>query len=138
MKNFCRVLFVLGVLLSGKAWSHEGHDHDAPTTIKAPKGGIIKALDESRVEVVSKGKNIKIYLYDKAMKSAPSSEFKITAKAELPRTKKIDEIKLEARDNFFEGNYDAKGIHRYTLKLEVNHTKVNEPTNLSFTIEPRK
>ena len=142
MKNVLRLVTIMGAVVAASftapVTAHEGHDHDAPTTIKAPKGGIIKALDESRVEVVAKGKNIKIYLYDKTMKPAPASDFKIAAKAELPRTKKVDEIKLEPKDNFFEGNYDAKGAHRYTLKLDVNHSKINETVALNFTIEPRK
>lgn len=120
------------------AMAHEGHDHDAPTTLKAPKGGVIKALDESRVEVVSAGKDVKIYLYDKEMKPAAPSGFKIEAKAELPRTKKEEVISLKAKDSFLEGSYDAKGSHRYTLKLAVTDSKTGRTDNLTFTIEPRK
>jgi hypothetical protein len=119
-------------------FAHEGHNHDAPTTIKAPKGGMIKALDESRVEVLSKGSNLKIYLYDKDMKPAASGDFKITAKAVIPRSKKTEDIKLEAKDVFYEGIYDAKGLHRYTLKLEVTHSKLGHTDDLTFNIEPRK
>lgn len=132
------LLLIAALIISTSAVAHEGHDHDAPTTLKAPKGGIIKALDESRVEVVSKGKELKIFVYDKEMKPALASEFKLIAKAELPRTKKIEDIKLVAKENFFEGTYDAKGAHRYTLKLEVKDSKMNHTDHLTFTIEPRK
>lgn len=118
--------------------AHEGKDHDAPTTIKAPKGGIVKALDQSRVEVLAKGKNIKIYLYDRDMKPAAINDFKIIAQAEHPRSKKVEDIKLDPKDSFFDGTYDAKGVHRYKLKLDVTHAKTGQTDSLTFNIEPRK
>jgi hypothetical protein len=118
--------------------AHEGHDHDAPTTLRAPKGGVIKALDQSRVEVVSKGKDIKIFVYDQEMKPAPTADFQIVAKAALPRTKKEEDVRLVSKDNFFEGSFDAKGAHRYTLKLAVTALKMSRTDHLTFTIEPRK
>jgi hypothetical protein len=132
MKTLIAALFAL------TAFSHEGHDHDAPTTIQAPKGGVVKALDEARVEAVSKGKDIKIYLYDKDMKPKSTKGFTLKATAELPRTKKTEEVKLTAKESSFEGSYDAKGMHRYTLKLEVTDPGTGHSDQLSFTIEPRK
>ena len=124
--------------VSAPAFAHEGHNHDAPTTIQAPKGGVVKALDESRVEVVAKGKDIKIYFYDKEMKPREASGFKVTAIAELPRGKKSEVVNLGAKEAQLEGTYDAKGAHRYTLKLNVTDSKTGRADNLSFTIEPRK
>lgn len=138
MRGFILALAVCVGFLSTVSLAHEGHNHDAPATIKAPKGGMIKVLDESRIEVLSKGPSLKIYLYDKDMKPAISGDFKITAKAVTPRTKKTEDIKLEAKDGFYEGVYDAKGLHRYALKLEVTHSKFGHIDNLTFNIEPRK
>ena len=137
MRNLAIVL-AFWAFSSAALVAHEGHEHDAPTTIKAPKGGVVKSLDASRVEVVTKGKNIKIYLYDQDMKPATAGEFSIVAQAELPRSKKVEEIKLEPKDSFFEGNYDAKGVHRYKLKLEVTHSKTGQTDKLTFNVEPRK
>lgn len=131
-----KILFAALFALS--AFAHEGHDHDAPTAIPAPKGGIVKALDETRVEAVSKGKDLKIFVYDKDMKPLAAKGFSLKATAELPRSKKTEEIKLEAKENFFEGSYDAKGIHRYTLKLQITAPGANHSDTISFTIEPRK
>lgn len=133
----------IAILITLGAWSlnaiaHEGHNHDAPTSLKAPKGGIIKALDEARVEVVAKGKDLKIYVYDKEMKPAQASTFKVIATAELPRTKKEESVALNAQDTFFDAVYEAKGAHRYTLKLAVTDPKTNRTDNLTFTVEPRK
>ncbi len=132
------VIVALVMTIGSPLMAHEGHDHDAPTTLKAPKGGVIKSLDLSRVEVVSRGKDLKIYVYDKEMKPASTSEFQITAKAELPRTKKVEDVKLASKEDFFEGSFDAKGAHRYTLKLAVTDSKTSRTDNLTFTIEPRK
>jgi hypothetical protein len=137
-----KAIFILTLILSGvvstKTYSHEGQDHDAPTTLKAPKGGVIKALDESRVEVVSKGKDVKIYFYDKTMKPLVLSRFKVLAKAELPRTGRQETLALIDQSQFFEASYDAKGVHRYTLKLSITDTAIGRTENLNFTVEPRK
>lgn len=137
MRNLAKALAFLA-FSSTALMAHEGKDHDAPTTIKAPKGGVVKSLDASRVEVVAKGKSIKIYLYDRDMKPAAPGEFNVVAQAELPRSKKVEEIKLEPKDSFFEGSYDAKGVHRYKLKLEVTHSKTSQTDKLTFNVEPRK
>ncbi len=138
MKKLATLSALAFVLSSPFGFGHEGHNHDAPTTLKAPKGGVIKALDRARVEVVSKGKDVKVYVYDKGMKPAPASEFKISAQAELPRSKGKTDVALTPKENFFEGSYDAKGSHRYTLKLAVTDSKTGRTDNLTFTIEPRK
>lgn len=137
MRKLAMGLFFMA-FSSAALLAHEGHDHDAPTTIKAPKGGVVKSLDASRVELVTKGKNIKIYLYDREMKPAAPGEFSVIAQAELPRSKKVEEIKLEPKDAFFEGSYDAKRVHRYKLKLEVTHAKTGQTDKLTFNVEPRK
>lgn len=138
MKKFLIMAAIAIGAWSSNTLAHEGHDHDAPVTLKAPKGGLIKALDESRIEVVAKGTELKVYVYDKEMKPAQASRFQLVASAELPRLKKVDSLTLSAQKTFFEGNYDAKGAHRYTLKLAVTDSKTNRTDNLTFTIEPRK
>lgn len=125
-------------ILSTQLHAHNGVDHDAPTTLKAPKGGIIKSLDESKIEVVSKGSNIKIYVYGKDLKPTPPTGLKIDATAVMPRGKTAEVIPLSTGSNFFEGSFDAKGAHRYTLKLSVTELKSNRTEVLTFTIEPRK
>ncbi|MEY4632226.1 MAG: hypothetical protein RIQ81_2346 [Pseudomonadota bacterium] len=118
--------------------AHNGVDHDAPTTVKAPKGGIIKSLDDSKVEVVSKGSSIKIYVYGNDLKPIPATTLKIDATAVMPRSKKSEVVSLSMAENMFEGSYDAKGAHRYTLRLSVTELKSNRTEILTFTIEPRK
>jgi hypothetical protein len=120
------------------AWAHEGHDHNAPSQTQAPKGGVMKSLERTHVEVVSKGKDVKIYLYDKELKPQDAATYKVSATAELPRTKKAEAVPLTAKANFFEGSFDAKGAHRYTLKLAITDPKTKHDDRMEFTIEPRK
>jgi len=131
-------LILLSALILLPAQAHEGHDHDAPVTIKAPKGGMIKALDIALVEVVSKGKDIKVYVYDQELKPRPAATFTIVAKAEMPRTKKVEPVSLVDKGEWFEGSFDAKGVHRYTLRLAVTDQKTGRTDPISFIIEPRK
>ncbi len=125
-------------LFVSTSFAHEGHDHDSPKSLKAPKGGIIKSLEESYIEVVSKGKDLKIYIYDKEMKQKDPSTFKASATAEMPRTKKKESIPLQVKENTLEASYDAKGAHRYTLTVEVTDPAVGHKDSLQFTIEPKK
>jgi hypothetical protein len=116
--------------------AHEGHDHDAPTTIVAPKGGSIKSLEEHYVEVTSKKNDLKIYFYAKDLKPVPVTLFKVKASAFNPKTKKTDEIKLVAKEKYLETTFEAKGTHRYDFILEV--TPIEHTDKLTFTIETKK
>ena len=126
------------LLLSGNIFAHEGHDHDGPVKVQAPKGGMIKMLDDSYLEVVNKGKTFNIYLYDKDLKPIDAKTFAITAKVQKPRGKTMEDVKLEAKDLNLEGSFDAKGIHRYTLILNVKSPKEEHADTVKFTIEPKK
>ncbi len=142
MRNKFRILafvFVaIGFVSGDRALAHGGDDHDTPMTMNAPKGGVVKGLEETNVEVVSKGKELTIYLYDKGMKPKSVSGFTVTAKAELPRSKKQDEIKLTANENSYSASYDAKGLHRYTLLVAIKDPATGHDDRLKFTIEPKK
>ncbi len=130
---------LLGIItLNQPLIAHEGHNHDKPTTIKAPKGGVVKALDKSRVEVVSKGSNIKIFLYDKEMNQAPAVDYKIKAQIKLPRVQKTQDISFSLQENHYEANYDVKKTHRFTLMLAVTDPANGHTYDLTFNIEPRK
>ncbi|WP_415063054.1 hypothetical protein [Bdellovibrio sp.] len=138
MKNLTFATIIALTMTFSTTWAHEGHDHDAPKTIQAPKGGVLKGTESFNVEVVSKGKDLKVYFYDLEMKPKDIQNYKIDAKIELPRNKKTDTMTFKASSNFLEGSYDAKGAHRYTLILDVLAPEAGHPDTLKFTIEPRK
>lgn len=137
MKKF--KTFTIGLLLiSSFAQSHGGHDHDAPSKVAAPKGGTIRELENTYVEVVSKQKSIKIYLYDKELKPKSTQGFKVELKAEIPRTKKMEPIESQISDLFIEANYDAKKLHRYTLHIQITDPTTGHNDQLKYTLEPRR
>ena len=138
--KFLKILLLTAALmgLSQTTLAHEGHDHDAPGMVKAPKGGMIKSLDNIHVEVVSKGQNVQIHYYNKELKPVDVSGYPTTAEIELPRTKKKESITLNKVGQNFEYTYDAKNAHRYTLSLAVTDPSIKETVKLTFTIEPRK
>ncbi|MGE0763699.1 MAG: hypothetical protein AB7N80_10515 [Bdellovibrionales bacterium] len=135
MKKYFLALVLIKAVAAA---AHEGHDHDAPTLLKAPKGGVIKSLEKTNVEVVSRGKNLKIYLYDKEKRQQKTSRYNVRAQAQLPRTEKLEEIPLSTTDEHFEATFDAKGMHRYTLILTVKDGQTGHDDRLTFTIEPKK
>lgn len=137
--RFMALVFLLGGVAIGEtAYGHGGEDHDTPITMNAPKGGVVKTLEKTNVEVVAKGKEIFIYLYDKAMRPKSNSGFTVSAKAELPRSKKQEEIKLTSKETSYDATYDAKGLHRYTLLVAIKDPATGHDDRLKFTIEPKK
>ncbi|KYG62345.1 hypothetical protein AZI87_17640 [Bdellovibrio bacteriovorus] len=134
MKN---LIFALVFCFSISSLAHEGH-HDAPGMVQAPKGGVIKSLEESHIEVVAKGNEVKVYLYSKDLKPADASRFKIKLSAELPRAKKKEALEFKANGNVLESSFDAKGAHRYTLIVNISDSVSGHDDVLKFTVEPRK
>lgn len=130
--------FALVLLFAFSTWAHPGHDHNAPGAVEAPKGGMIKSLEETHVELVHKGTELRIYLYDLNMKIKDPTQFKLTATAELPRSKKGEVITFAVKDGALVGQYDAKGTHRYTLKLAILDPSTGHNDRMDFIVEPRK
>lgn len=128
---------VAGMFLSLSTFAHEGHDHDAPSKVEAPKGGNIKSTEEFHVEVVAKGADIKVYLYELDLKPADASAYKVTLATELPRTKKSEPLTFKASGNMLEATFNAKSAHRYTLIVTAQKGEAHSD-KLNFTIEPRK
>lgn len=137
MKKFKSITLTL-LLFVGIARGHGGHDHDAPAKVAAPKGGFIRELENTYVEVVSKQKDLKIYFYDKELKPKNTEGFKVSLSAEIPRSKKIEPIENKFSESQIEAQYDAKNLHRYTLRMEITDPSTGHTDQLKFTIEPRK
>ncbi len=133
-----RLIYIFAFTAGLCAFAHEGHDHNAPGTVQAPKGGVIKTLEKTHVELVTKGSDLKVYLYEKDLKPKALKGFLLTATADLPRTKKPEPIVFITKDDHFEGVFDGKGAHRYTLNLTVVDPATGHRDKLNFTVEPKK
>lgn len=133
------LVFSLNALASGDhSHGDHGHSHDAPGVVQAPKGGVVKSIESVHVEVVAKGQDIKVYLYSLDLKPADVSGYKIKLTAEMPRTKKKEELVVKATGNMLEASFDAKGVHRYTLVVNISDPRHGHDDKLLYTIEPRK
>lgn len=108
-----------------------GHDHGAPT-FQPPKGGVLKSTHMGHFELVKNQNTVNLYVYNEDGKSLPTKDFKLTANLELPR-KKASSIILNDKTTHWETIIDAKGAHRFTLKLLIDDGK--EKDNVQFTIE---
>ncbi len=115
------------------ASAHEGHDHGAPS-FQAPKGGILKSIENSHFELVRSGQNIQIYAYDNQGKALPTSQFKTNAELDFPRKKK-EPLTMTDKGTHWESSVDSKGAHRFTIKFNVDDGK--EKDYVSFTVETK-
>lgn len=131
-------IFLVILTAPGFLLAHEGHDHDAPSGLQPKRGGIIKALDDNSVEVVSQGQDLEIFLFDKDENPAEVSKYAVTASAQMPRTKTKLPVALTAEQNSFKATFDGKGTHRYTLILEIKAPGQDFTNKVNFTIEPKK
>ena len=136
MKHLITIL--ISTLFAANVFAHEGHDHDAPASVKPVKGGIVRSLEELNVEVVTKGKDVTIYMFDHDMKPRKTEGLKVSAEAELPRKKGKSVLVLKDNGDHYTTVYDAKNAHRYDLKLKIFDPKVGHDDDLKFTIEPRR
>lgn len=131
MKLILSILFTFSFLNLTSA--HEGHDHGA-ASFQAPKGGILKSIENSHFELVRSGQNIQIYAYDEQGKALATSKFKTNAELELPRQKKTA-LAMTDKGTHWEANVDAKGAHRFTVRFNVDDGK--EKDYVSFTVETK-
>ncbi|KYG61400.1 hypothetical protein AZI86_16940 [Bdellovibrio bacteriovorus] len=130
------------IMLAGSlTFAHGDHEHESAASSRPMKGGIVQRIEEAHVEIVAKGKNIKIYLLDLKSEKPQSlkfEDFTLAAKAELPRGKGTSNLTLEPKDGYLEANFDAKGAHRYNLILSLVHKPTKHSDTLTFVIEPKK
>ncbi len=136
--NFHRFCFAFSlstglVFAPSLALAHEGHA--LPGSVQPPKGGMVRSSEHEIYEVLARGKTISIYVYDHDLKPKPAKSFPIVATTTLPR-KKASPLALTAREDHWEGTFDAQGAHRYTLELEVK--SAGHTDRLKYTIEPKK
>lgn len=106
-------------VLATTSFAHEGHD-DAPGSVKALHGGIVKTGKEMNLEVVSAGGELKLFPVNHAGTDIPLSEIKLTATAQPPKGKAAP-IALEMKDNAFYSKLDFKGSYRLSLDIKAEH-----------------
>jgi hypothetical protein len=127
-------MMVLACVVSAAAFAHEG-DHDAPGSVQAPRGGLIRSTEDSHYEVLVKGKEIEIFAYDLALKPLALDQVTLAGTVTLPR-KKPQPITITKDKDRFRAQFDAKGAHRYELRLAIQQGSTSHSAR--YTIEPKK
>ncbi len=125
------LILVACLIHFSSAYAHEGHDHGAPT-FQPPKGGTLKTSLQGHFELVKTDKKVQIYLYDTKGNPKTTKGITLTSELEVPR-KKSEKLVLEDRGEFWEAEIDAKGSHRYTLKIVIDDGKKKD--KVKFTVE---
>lgn len=128
-----QILFTIVLLFSLQGFAHEG-DH-GPSTVAAPKGGVIRTLETVHLELVTQGKDIRIFLYDHDMKSADPKKYPITATVTLPR-KKPSPLSLEAKTDHWFVHFDPKNAHRFDIEISI--AQGGHMDKVKWTIEPTR
>jgi len=131
MKTLKLLALTVITAFSMAAFAGAEHDHGAPT-FQPPKGGILKSTHSTHFELVKGSKGVNIYAYDKDGKGIATKGLTLTAELELPR-QKATAVTLTSKETHWEANVDAKGAHRYTLKVNIDDGK--EKDYVKFTVE---
>ncbi len=129
-----KCLILIASLLIPAAMAHEGHEH-GPSAVQAPKGGVMRSLETVHLELVAKGKNLKIYPYALNLQSAAASKFTISLSAALPK-KKAAPLKFDVKGDHWESSFEAKGAHRFTLELTIEQGGHSD--KVTWVVEPKK
>ena len=129
------ILVIVSFFSLNFAYGHGVHDSG---NVKSQKGGIIRSLETIHVEFVSIGNKIQVYIFSKDKKPKPlaTKDYPATAKVILPRGGAEKKIELTAKADYWEAEYDAKGIHRYTFEFYIEQG--GHKDKLKFTVEPKK
>ena len=128
-KKIIAVAVLLGALA---VVAHEGHD-DAPGTLKANHGGVVKAGKDINLEYVVKGDHVELYPVSHEGKDLAPADIKLTAKAKLPKGK-AEPIKLDVKGGMYLAKADFKGAYR----IEFNVVADNKGKQSTFKFQVEK
>ncbi len=126
--------FLISILSFNIVLAHGNHDSGS---VKPQKGGVIRSLETIHVEFVNIDDKLRVYIFNKDAKPKPmpTKDYPVSAKVILPRGGGEKQVDLIAKDNHWETEYDAKGVHRYTFEFHIEQG--GHKDNLKFTVEPK-
>ncbi len=116
MKAF---LFSVLTVASFSVFAHEGHS-DAPGSLKAFHGGVVKTGHQLNLEVVSSGGELKIYPLAHEGGDIPLAEVKISAMAQPPKGKPFA-VSFEPKDGAYYSKVDFKGAYRLNVEMKAEY-----------------
>ena len=125
-------ILIFALLVSQHTVAHDDH---GPSQAQAPKGGVLRSLETVHLELITKGKNIKIFAYTPDLKPDDAKKYPVSATVSLPK-KPPQPLALVEKGDHWEAEFDAKGVHRY--KIEIKITQGGHDDKVKFTVEPKK
>ena len=133
MKKLNKVIagLVLMVSTGSIVFAHEGHD-DAPGSIKANHGGIVKSGKVINLEYVVLGNEVALYPLSHDGKDLNAAQVKLSATGKVPKGK-AENLKIDTQ-NGFKTAVDFKGAYR----SEVVVTADNEGKKDTFKFQVEK
>jgi hypothetical protein len=129
-----KLMLALLVTISNTAWGHEGHDH-GPGNVQAPKGGVIRSLETVHLELITQGKEIKIYIYDSKLKAADVSQFPASLTVALPK-KKAEALPIVPHGDHWMATFDPKNSRRFDLVMAIRQGGHDD--KVKWTVEPKR
>lgn len=151
MKYLLSAVFAL--FFSASVNAHIG-EHEAPVSMAAPHGGVMKKAGEVMVEVVAQARQASVYIYDLKLAPRDLTSVKVTASVIKPKSKAGKQIpvkipvensvkiplQISSQNNVHFLTCDfgeqSAGLHRFTLRLAVDDPKTGHAGHVDFTIEP--
>ncbi|MBL7687450.1 MAG: hypothetical protein JNJ49_05405 [Bdellovibrionaceae bacterium] len=131
------ILMVVLVMVSTLAQAHVG-EHDAPVVVSAPQGGMLKNFGELMVEAVVQDKTARLYVYDLKLKPRDLAGIKVSASVVKPKSKVELRLPLQNKGGHLVCDFstEAKGLHRFTLRVAIDDPKTKHVGHVDFTVEP--
>lgn len=103
--------------------AHEGHN-DAPGSLKANHGGVVKSGKEINLEYIVSGDEVKLFPVSHEGKELTNAEVKLTITTKLPRGKS-EPVKAEFKESAFIVKVEFKNSYRIEMNVvaDVNGKK---------------
>jgi hypothetical protein len=123
----------LSIVGSDAAQAHEGHGHSGQGA-EPVHGGVLKEGKTFDLELLTEGKSFKLFPLKEDGKAYKMDGLKFKAMAHPPKKPAV-EIPLRVELDHAAGTFEAKGSHRYELRVEVKTAGKTE--TFKFQIEPK-
>lgn len=118
-----KLILISALMLAATlSFAHDGHNHEAAVEA-APHGGILRDAPPYKSEVVLNGDNVKLYVYDKALKPMEIKLQELSGDVQFPR-QKTKPVTFKKSGEVFVATIPGIGkVHRYDMHVFLDEKK---------------
>jgi hypothetical protein len=117
MRKSLLTAMVVTLVLAVPAWAHDGHVHeDHPHA--APHGGVVRTVTPFHFELVTKGKQVQVYLLDDGLKLLPTAGRKGFMVVQMAG--KTQRVELKPSGQCFAGALDLSKASTYAAVVSLD------------------